>query len=227
VIIAAWTTIGQWGNRLMKLMCLAALGLTVIKADGFGEIIERTMAVVGTQPILLSDVTAARLFQLVQPDPDSKDPMAAVLNRLIERTLILVEVERYQPPEPAVQEIDRRFAEIARRFASTADFETALKSTGMTTERLREYIRDDLRIATYLNQRFSTAADPSDAEVLAYYREHPAEFTANGVLQPFEAVAAGLRSRLAEMHRKTMIAEWTASLRRRAEVNVLYLPKES
>ena len=82
------------------------------------EVIDRIMAVVLQQPILLSDVNAALSLQLVEVPPDTTNRLAVALDRLVERTLMLSEVERYQPPEPAAAEIDARIAEIARRVGS-------------------------------------------------------------------------------------------------------------
>jgi hypothetical protein len=39
-------------------------------------------------------------FRLVPVPAGTKDPTAYVLDRLIDRSLMLVEVDRFQPPEP-------------------------------------------------------------------------------------------------------------------------------
>ena len=190
------------------------------------EVIDRVMAVVIVQPILLSDVNAAMLLGLVQPQLNAPDPIASVLDRLIERQLMLAEVDRYQPPEPATQAIDARVTEIERRFGSPQKLDAVLAATGMSRDRLRQDIRDELRIATYLNQRFGASAEPSDDDVLAYYREHQSEFTSGGRPMPFEAAANVIRLRLGQQRRQTLINEWLAALRRRADVRVLYLGKQ-
>ena len=182
------------------------------------------MAVVLQQPILLSDVTAARSLQLVQVPPDSPDPTAAVLDALIERALMLSEVERYQPPEPASSAIDARVADITRRIGSPEAMEKLMAATGMTLDRLRLYLRADLRLTTYLNQRFGASSKPSDEEVLAYYREHAGEFTSGGTSSR-STRCPSIRERLAEARRMTLINDWTASLRRRADVTMQYVPK--
>jgi hypothetical protein len=125
-------------------------------------VIDRIMAVVGGQPIMQSDVDAAIQFRLVEVPPGTADPRAAALDRMIERTLILAEVERFQPPEPAPVEIAARVEEMERRAGSAAAFERALAVTGLSREQLRRHVRDDLRIATYLNQRFVAVADPNE-----------------------------------------------------------------
>ena len=63
------------------------------------EIIDRMLAVVDGQIVTLSDVRAALRFGLVPADVTT-DPIAAALQRLIDRRLMLHEVERYAPPEP-------------------------------------------------------------------------------------------------------------------------------
>lgn len=134
-------------------ICLCAV--TVVA----GEVIDRILAVVGGQPVTLSDVTAARRFGLIEPPPGTADPVAHTLERLIDRTLMLAEVDRFQPPEPDPIEVTARVDALEQRAGSAAAFDKVLAETGTTREQLRRHIRDDLRMATYLNQRFGTT-DP-------------------------------------------------------------------
>jgi hypothetical protein len=127
-----------------------------------GEVMDRIVAVVRGQPITLSEVNAARVFTLVEAPPGTTDPLAYVLDRLIERHLMLGEVDRFQPPEPAPVEITLRMEELEQRSGSPEAFAKAMAVTGATREHLRRHIRDDLRTATYLNQRFG--ANPNTAE---------------------------------------------------------------
>jgi hypothetical protein len=126
--------------------------------DSQTAVIDRIMAVVSGRPITLSDVSAARQFGLVPVPPGTADPIAYTLERLIDRTLIVAEVERFQPPEPDPSEITIRIDERERQAGSAAAFEKALAIVGMTREQFRRHIRDDLRITTYLNQRFGAIA---------------------------------------------------------------------
>ena len=63
------------------------------------EVLDRMLAVVAGDLIMLSDVRAAVEFGLV-PRPSGPDVTRAVLTQLIDRSLMLAEVERYAPPEP-------------------------------------------------------------------------------------------------------------------------------
>lgn len=150
-----------------------ALLLVVSASPAHADVIDRIMAVVSGQPITLSDVTAARQFGLVEAPAGTADPIAYTLDRLIERTLVLAEVERFQPPEPDPVEMTLRIDELARRAGSAAAFEKALAVVGMTPDQLRRYFRDDLRITTYLNQRFgaTTAEAERQAAIKAWVSE--------------------------------------------------------
>jgi hypothetical protein len=112
---------------------------------------------------MLTDVTAATQFHLVDVPPGTADPTAYVVDRLIRRTLILTEVDRFQPPAPDETEITRRIDDVERRAGSREAFEHALAVTGTTRDQLRRFIRDDLRIRTYVLQRFG--AEHSETEV--------------------------------------------------------------
>jgi len=129
-------------------------------------VIDRIMAVIAGQPITLSDVNAAIAFGIVPAPPSGEaDPAGYALNRLIERALVLTEVERYQPPEPDKSEIESRLAGMKER--AGASFAQTLKATGVTEDGLRRYIRDDLRIQTYMNQRFGALDPGTRAQLMA------------------------------------------------------------
>ncbi len=125
------------------------------------EVIDRVMAVVDGQPITLSDVDAALAFHLVD-QPAQVEPLAGALDRLIDRALMLADVERYRPAPPPAEPIDAQVAEIERRAGSAAALDRQLAAVGLSRELLRRWIRDDMMIRAYLDERFgvSTPARP-------------------------------------------------------------------
>src|SRR5437773_12495716 len=70
------------------------------------EIIDRVLAIAAGELIMLSDVIAARDLGLVPIDA-APDPVSAVLAKLIDRELVLAEVDRYAPTEPSAEAVDR------------------------------------------------------------------------------------------------------------------------
>ncbi|HZP46971.1 MAG TPA: hypothetical protein VFB07_00425 [Vicinamibacterales bacterium] len=122
------------------------------------EVIDRILAVVGGDLITLTDVTAARDLGLQTPGA-AADPTRAILSKLIDRELVLAEVERYGPPEPATAAIDAQVRDVRARFASTSDYVEALQRSGIDEAHLRETLRQDLLIREYEDQRFARAGE--------------------------------------------------------------------
>jgi len=132
-------------------LCILALAAQPARVD---ETIDRVLALVAGQPITLTDVTAARDLGLV-PAEATADPVRAVLSKLIERELILAEVDRYAPPEPSDATVDHEVEQVRARFPSPQAFDLVLARSGIDVRHLRQTLREDLRIRTYLDQRFA------------------------------------------------------------------------
>ena len=165
-----------------------------------GEIIDRVLAILPGQIITLSDVVSAADLGIVNVSA-GEGREAAALSALIDRILMLNEVRRVMPPEPSSAAVDAQMARIRQRFDSAASLARVLVAGGIDESVLRMFAADDLRLASYLDERFAAASQPTDQEVR----------------QAGEAA----RQRLAEERRRTLIAAWTSELRRRADVTVL------
>jgi hypothetical protein len=129
------------------------------------ELIDRVMAIVAGDLILLSDVRAAREFGLVGSAGAESD--REVLSGLINRSLMLAEVDRYAPPEPGADAIQAGLKAIEGRFESAQQFDAALARVGLDKEHLRSVLRNDLRIQAYLDQRFSAETTERQRELVA------------------------------------------------------------
>jgi hypothetical protein len=208
----------------MTLRLIAVTGVLLLSAPRLrAEVIDRMMAVVERSIITQSDVRGAIAFGLVNTSA-ADDPVTAALDRLIERELVLAEVERYQPPEPPADQVAARIEVMKRRFPSAAAFATALQESGFTEARLVETARDDLRIERYLEQRFTATAQPTDEEVEAYFRAHLSDLAAGGREPALDQVRDQVRGLLAAERRAALVADWVAGLQKRADILRLYPP---
>jgi hypothetical protein len=141
-------------------MVVTLLLTSVVRA----ETIDRVLAVVAGQLITLTDVTAAVDLRL-QTAEGAADPVRAVLTKLIDRELILAEVDRYAPPEPTADAVDREVQRVLARFPSQDALDAALARSGIDGKHLRETLRQDLRMRAYLDQRFLAGPDRRQALV--------------------------------------------------------------
>ena len=141
--------------------------------------------------------------------------VSAATERLIDRLLVLREVQRYAPPEPPDAQIDARLASVRRDSRHGAP-DAALEAGGFTESSVRAWIRDDLRIASYLGQRFAAAWFPA---TMKCPRISP--LTARSSTGPRPASkprAPVIRERLSRERRTELINDWIADLRRRTTV---------
>src|SRR3954468_7456696 len=92
--------------KAIAAFCLVTVALCLPANRVNAEVIDRVLAVVSGSLITLSDVNAAHDLGLITPRP-SADPIRDVLSQLIDRELQLAEVDRYAPPEPSAEEVDR------------------------------------------------------------------------------------------------------------------------
>ena len=201
---------------------IGTLIAVVMLAPLSADVLDRVLATVGGSLILQSDVAAVSRFGLITP-PQGVDARQWTLDRLIERRLMLTEVERYAPPEPDRALIDKRMQSIDERIGSGERLDAITRETGMTLEQLRLYIRDDLRLEAYLQQRFGRFYQPTEDEIVRYYRENAGQFTTGGKPLPFNEARERIREAVMAERRDSAVREWLAGLRRRTEVNIVYL----
>ena len=126
MIVRLHSEIAEIADCKRLLICVAArLRLRVVCCRGVlaaararAETIDRVLAVVAGQLITLTDVTAARRSAACRPPDGAADPVRDVLTKLIDRELMLAEVDRYAPPEPTADAVDREVQRVRARFAS-------------------------------------------------------------------------------------------------------------
>lgn len=210
------TRVAEYGKKRL----VAAILLTCAASVSTQQLLDRVLARVDGQAITLSDARAAIGLGFVK-GPPGDDPIAAAMEQLIERLLVLAEVARFPPPEPDAAAVARQKSLLTRSALGT-DLESLMKSTGLDDERITELARDNLRIEAYLNQRFGGTLQANREEAEGYYRAHPEEFQRDGKPIPFHEAEPIARQRASADRRQSTITQWLRDLRERAEVVVLY-----
>ena len=114
------------------------------------QLLDRVVARVGAAPITQTDVDAALAFGVI--DRQAGEPV----KQMIDRRLILAEVNRFPPPEPDFRVVQ----DLMVKMKATAgpDVNAVMKRTGVDDNRLSELARETLRIRSYMLQRFGNSA---------------------------------------------------------------------
>ena len=192
-------------------VALCAAWVAILDAQ---QLLDRVVARVGGTAITETDVRAALALGLVEARP-GEDPIASGTRQLIDRRLLLAEVARFPPSAPPESEIDALVATM--RAHAGNEYEALLRRTGLDEPRVRELARDTLRIEAYIDQRFGRM-QVSLQEAREYYDAHRDAFTRGGTTRPFEEVETEARAAASAERRQTLLAEWLADLRVRADV---------
>ena len=200
------------GCRNVAVALLLAAAVAVSTAAQ--TMLDRVVARVNGTVILLSDERAAVRFGLIDAAADSED----AVEQMVQRALLVEEVNRFPPPEPAADAVDAEVARLRARAGGSLD--DVERSTGITAEAVRLLARDRLRIQSYIDQRFGLTVPLTDEQVLQYYRAHPEEFSSNGQPVPFERAQGLARERAGLQQRQQTIGQWLRELRARADVTV-------
>lgn len=137
------------------------------------EIVDRWVATINNRELITyTDL----LWQLaLQPDtpidsPRSED-LQRVLNLLIDQRLISQEAGKLPTITPSDADVDKATNELVKRFPSQAAFYERLARVGLTSEQLREIVRERVEIDNYLNFRFRSFTIISTSEIADYYRD--------------------------------------------------------
>ena len=139
---------------------------TLLAVGGAGaqptsDVLDSVLAFVDGQVIMRSDVRAFSDLGLVAP-PATSDDDERVLTALIERQLILSEVDRYVVDDPTSVEVAARFDEVVDRVGGETSFDRLLPLVGLERGDVLQIVLDDLRIERYLAGRFPSSDVRSD-----------------------------------------------------------------
>ena len=200
--------------RLRRAALTVGLVASLAAPAAAQALIDRVVARVNGSVVLLSDVRAALLVGLIDAPPDSED----AVEQMVQRTLLVEEVNRFPPGEPTADAIDAELARLRTRAGGSLD--DVERRTGLTPANVRQLARDRVRIQSYIDQRFGLTVPLTDEQVVQYYRTHPEEFTTNGQLAPFDRAQGLARERAGLEQRQRTINQWLRDLRARADVTV-------
>lgn len=206
--------------RVFAVVLVLAAGAAGLRAS---ELLDRVIAVVSGTVITLSDARTAIMFGLVETR-DVSDPIAVAMQWLVDRQLVLDEINRYETPDPDLAKIDPVFSEIRKQFAGGKGAAAALASLGLDEDDAKRFVRDTVRVQQYLKRRFESVFPGTDEELRTHYLTNSSQFVRDGRQLSLEEARDLVQKSLQDSRRIQAIDVWLERLRRRAEVNELYLP---
>ena len=204
--------------------CGAVLAVVAcVTGAGASELLDRVIAVVSGTVITLSDARAAIMFGLVDTR-DARDPVAVAMQWLVDRQLVLDEVNRYDTPDPDLASVEPVFSAIRKTLAGGKGVAAALASLGLDEDGAKRFVRDTVRVQQYLRRRFESILPETDEELRRHYSANSSAFTRDGRQLTLDEARELVQESLQNSRRIQAVKAWLDRLRRRADVNELYLP---
>ena len=146
------------GVRWLIVAVLAVVRLGSAEAAAQKATLDHVLAIVDGQIIMHSDVRAFIDLRLVNI-PTGPNQEVEVLSLLIERRVVLDQVDRFVVAEPAPEVVDRRLDLVQSRLPGGAGLDRILERVGLTADDLRQLVADDIRRDAYLADRFGVVAE--------------------------------------------------------------------
>lgn len=132
------------------------------------EVIDRIVARLENDIILLSDVHALSRYQLFVDGKSESD--AQVLDRLIDQWIVRNEASISRFPQPSDEDVQRSLARLKRSFSSPQVFEERKQQTGMTDEELLKMLKSQLYLSNYLDTRFRPSIQIDEKAIEEFYK---------------------------------------------------------
>jgi hypothetical protein len=190
------------------------------------EIIDRTVATVGSQVVTRSDVIQhLRVQAFLDGAPLDLSParQRQAVNRLVEQALIRHEVELSFYPPPDMADVDALVEKLRKpRLESDADFDRELRKYGITDEQLHQALQWQLTLLRFIEYRFRPGVQVSDADERAYYDRDfaPAARKQGGPVPAFEDVRDRIEKILVDRKVDEALDRWIEQARTQVTIHI-------
>jgi hypothetical protein len=155
---------GPWIRALFA----AVLALVAVGAARAQEVIDRIVARVENDVILLSDLRALGRYQeFVQGQSESD---AQLLDRLIDQWIVRTEADVAHFPQPSEAEIERGLERVKRSFSSPQEYEERKNKCGLDDAEIRKMTASQLYLSHYLDSRFRPSVQVDEKQIEEFYQ---------------------------------------------------------
>jgi hypothetical protein len=149
--------------RLAAICVLVMSGWTVAQ-----EVVDRIVARVDTDIILLSDVKTLGKYQSLLDEKTESD--GQILDRLIDQWIVRNEAKAALFPQPSDAEVQRSLERLKRSFSSPEAFEDRQRQAGLSDEELMRLLRSQLYLSNYLDSRFRASTHVEEQDIEEFYK---------------------------------------------------------
>ena len=191
------------------------------------ETIDRVIATVNRQPLLLSEwETSLRIEAFLQGrelGTFTEAERKAALNRLIDRQLLIQQMQAdYSPNDSDVTERTRAIRKQFKGAESDEGWTSLLETHGLTSGDITAFIRSQLQVMRFVDLRLRPTIHIDEETIEAYYRESlvPAVTKSGETPEGLPQLRSKIREILVQEKMDSVLESWLANLRSQTEVHI-------
>jgi peptidyl-prolyl cis-trans isomerase SurA len=197
-------------------------------------VLDRVVAVVNQRVILASDLDNEIRLSVLDPGSAGLSPLTRqhALEQIIRRSLIEQQIrqEDAQAAEPTQAEVDARLAELRKELpicvqeqcATDAGWRRMLAAHNLTPERVQAYLRYQLEILRFIEQRFRQGIRISPEQIADYYNKSLLpEYRPGDAVPTLQQVSPRIEEILLEQQVNMLFDNWLNNLRQQGDVEIL------
>jgi hypothetical protein len=184
------------------------------------QIVDAIVARIEDDIITLSELRELAAYQqLLDGRSQSNEE---VRSELIEQWVVNNEATTARFPLPAGAEVDREVGRLENTFAGLAAYQQRLAAVGLTPEAVRRMVIRQIYLARYLDYKFRSSIQVTDAAIAGYYRDHLVpELQAKGQqAPPLSNVTDQIRELLTEQGVNDRTAAWFDETKPRLKIEL-------
>jgi hypothetical protein len=206
-----------------------------------GDVIDRIVALVNGQPVLLSDWQDRVRYQAMldqRPlDQITPEQQQDALQQVIDQQLVEQQIRGRNVPPPEKEEVQSRLAELRHNIpgattstgntspGATSDdsWQNMLRRYGFTQDQVVALLEAQVRMVHFVTAEITPGVRVDNQTVLAYYRQNlvPKLRQSGQPIPPLEEVSADIRQILLQQKAGELLQEWLQSLRSQSEIHML------
>ena len=222
-------------KRLVQLVALVVLTGGLCLA---GEVIDRIVAKVNRDIILQSDWDDAIRYEALMEGRAAAQigevDARAVLDRLIDQTLLRQQMTAYRLSPVTADEINDKLAEVRKQFPGAETdqgWRALLDRYDLTEADVRERVTAQLQMLEFIDLRLRPSIRVPRVEVETYYREQllpqlGPEAQRDKDKPPSAEVSAKIREILRQQKLEAALNEWLKGLRAQSDIHLQLTPGE-
>ncbi|MGB8535284.1 MAG: peptidylprolyl isomerase [Acidobacteriaceae bacterium] len=220
VLMQAMIAAGAWGQQRPAPLPAGAV------------VLDHVVAVINGSVILESDVQEEVRYGVLQPfsvNPARNTPQRA-LQRLIDRALILQQIQASQLAAPAApEEVQQRLKELRAVIPECAQYhcqteagwQAFLKIHGLTEQEVEKHWIERMTVLSFIQSRFGSGVRVTPQEIADYYNKTLVPQLHGQKPPPLASVSDRIQEILLQQRVSSLLLEWLQSLKSEGSVSIL------